>query len=121
MHISTHELNVENREELIRPLIGLIGLQRYSVTINQDSGVMITYWRTTDKNLSYQKYVEARNRISSAGYKVLRNSHSCVISGVGYDGYLARAAQWQQWHSRWIYDTPVNVDLPLNMGKRKTL
>ena len=93
----------------------LIDKKNYSVTVDADRGLAITYWRTTQRNTKMQQFHSSAEKLKKHKARRLHNSFSMTFTNSGLSDYVTEAIAWQQWHSSWLYGTTVNVPLKAGM------
>ena len=92
-----------------------IDLGNYSVKIDEDRGLAITYARTTQRNRNKKVFAAAQAMLKKHQMRTLSNSFSAIFTSKGFAKYVEDAVRWHQWHSSWVYNTPVTVRLNKDM------
>ena len=93
-----------------------IDMENYSVTVGSDSGLAITYARTTQRNRNRGIFSEPHAKLRKHNMRTLSNSFSALYTSNGFAKYVEEAIAWQQWHASWIYGGPVSAKLRKDMA-----
>ena len=93
----------------------LIDVRYYSVTVDEDRGLAITYLRTSQINRTRTLLVDAQKKLGKRNMRSSNNSFSSMYSQRGFNDYARNAVAWQQWRACWIFSHPVTVDFPHDM------
>ena len=96
-------------------LRGKVDMDKYTVSHRTSKGVVVVEHKETDRIKMAASIVKARQELSQyCSSRFLHNSISFTMGYYDYDACIARVSDWVEWHSHWVYCTPVSRMLPAN-------
>ena len=80
-------------KEVKGDIAGMIDMERYSVTVDEERGIAATYARTTERNRNRDTFRRAQHKLKQRNMRALCNSFSTIYTKKGF-----RAIRGKHWN-----------------------